>query len=512
MKSFVLNSHFLILFLVLPVLAFSQMRILNNMQLHQSEQTSIKVTGDVLVQAGAVVAVFGDFSVSGNLVHLGSSDQFILKSNASTTGSLIVQGSINGDYTVERYLSSSTWHFLSASVAQLTTNAFYFHGNPLTWAAYYDEPASTWTFLEGQNEPMPLGQGYKFWLGEATKSALVAEMKGALISNDVVVNLSTDQTSWNLIGNPFSSSIQWDHIGWGDNTDGSVYVWDSTYNNGDYRVWNGAAGSLTNGNIPISQSFFVKAIAAGPFNIPAAARTHHGDDFYKSNQEAHPPYVRLQLNDKEFGNTLFIGFPEEGSANFDIPGDAHKMYSNAEHPQIYAMEEGEKLCINANAPLQNESKIVPIYIDQWETGSYTLSLSEQENLPNTEILLEDKSLGLWHDFSLHPNYIFEAQSNEVHDRFNLHFNQEANQTSASRARDKLLSIYSSYHRIYIKSAEDCRLERGMVYIYNAMGQLCYESLLQAKSMVKIDSALPSGNYIVKVIKKSSQLSRKIILL
>lgn len=501
----------LILLMVLPLFAFSQMRIKNDMEISIKDSTLISVMGDVELFSSSYLSLYGDFSISGDLINHGSSNNFIVKSDISNTGSLIVQGSISGDYTIERYLSSSTWHFLSSSVDELTSNAFYFNGNPLTWAAYYDEPNNTWTYLEGQNEPMPLGQGYKFWLGEATKSAVLAEMQGELISSDLAVNLTTDQSYWNLIGNPYSSSINWDHPDWGDNTDGSVYVWDSTYNDGDYRVWNGSAGDLTDGNIPISQSFFVKASSAGAFNIPAGARTHEGDNFYKSNQNIDQPYIRLQLNYQEFGNTLFIGFPENGSAHFDYKGDAHKMYSNAEHPQLYAIEDGEKLCINANAPIQNESKIVPLYIDQWETGSYTLSISNMQNMPQTEILLEDRAQGLWHDFTIHSNYIFDGHLNDPNNRFYLHFNHEANQLPESKPTNSLLSIYTSSHSIYIKSEKDCIQEKGMVYIYNTMGQLCYENDLQAQYLVQINSPLPRGNYIIKVIKKSSQLSTKIIL-
>ncbi|NPD85379.1 hypothetical protein HNS38_11440 [Lentimicrobium sp. L6] len=229
------------------------------MGLRVLEEDEIRVAGNVnLEDATSSVSLDGNMSISGDLSNSANASNFIIESDANNTGSLIVDGAIIGDYTVERYVTSNTWHFLSATVDNLTTRAFYFDENPLTYIASYNEPVGTWDFISGLDESLPMGIGYKFWVAES-KAPITAYMEGELKSTSLSVDLDYGGVggNWNLIGNPFPSAVDWDDENWlTTNTTGAVYIWDSTFNNGDYRVYNGSTGDLTNGVIPMSQSFF----------------------------------------------------------------------------------------------------------------------------------------------------------------------------------------------------------------------------------------------------------------
>ena len=89
-------------------------------------------------------------------------------------------------------------------------------------------------------------------------------------------------------------------------------------------------GTLTNNIIPLGQGFLVQASEAGNFTIPAAARVHNTADFIKSaNADRNEPnqFIRIDLNGGYYGNTVFVGFPSFGTDDFDISGDATKLYS-----------------------------------------------------------------------------------------------------------------------------------------------------------------------------------------
>lgn len=75
--------------------------------------------------------------------------------------------------------------------------------------------------------------------------------------------LYTEDSGWNLVGNPFGAALDWDDLpAWSrTNMHESIYVWDPSANsgNGEYRVWNGVTGSLGSGLIAPFQAFWVKA-------------------------------------------------------------------------------------------------------------------------------------------------------------------------------------------------------------------------------------------------------------
>ena len=69
---------------------------------------------------------------------------------------------------------------------------------------------------------------------------------------------------WNMLGNPFPFSLDWDAPGWTrEGIGGSVYVWDPAYLGGNYRAWNGATGPLAGGVIPRGLAFWVQVVASG---------------------------------------------------------------------------------------------------------------------------------------------------------------------------------------------------------------------------------------------------------
>ncbi|NOR86461.1 MAG: hypothetical protein GQ527_02510, partial [Bacteroidales bacterium] len=380
----------LILFgLLLPQILYSQIVVNSGMQVRVKDGSQMEVTGNTTINSGADFTLGGDMTVNGNFINNGSASAFVITSDASNTGSLIISGTSTGSSTVERYLSDNAWHFISPSTTGIVAGDFFWDNQPIVWAAYLNEVDDSWTYLSDVGTSMPVGKGYKMWLDANSKTNKTALMEGSLRTTDLSVNLSKSGGGWNLIGNPFPSAIDWDEGSWGTNTTGSVYVWDTAYNDGDFRVWNGVEGGLSDGIIPVSQGFMVEASSAGSFNIPADAQTHNSIAFYKADQDkSSTPYLKLQMNFGSYGSTVYIGFPDNGSVNFDQQGDALKLYSNSTRPQLYAIEGENKLCINANEPLDEDGHTVAIHLDQVVNGSYQLRLSQLENIAGIKVTLE----------------------------------------------------------------------------------------------------------------------------
>jgi len=147
------------------------------------------------------------------------------------------------------------------------------------------------------------------------------EAEGTAGSFDFGVTYTADaDTGWNLIGNPFAATIDWDDGGWTKtNMDNVIYVWDHTANsgNGGYLTWNGSSGSLGDGLIQPFQGFWVKANGANPvLKVPKTAKTT-GGVFYKSASET-DPLITLLLEADTLSATTHIQFSEQGSINKDV--------------------------------------------------------------------------------------------------------------------------------------------------------------------------------------------------
>ncbi len=130
---------------------------------------------------------------------------------------------------------------------------------------------------------------------------------------------ATGDTGWNLIGNPFGATIDWDSPSWTKtNVEQTIYVWDNTANagNGDYLLWNGVTGSLGSGLLPPFQGFWIKASASTPvLSINKTAKTS-GGVFYKVLEESNPEIVLL-LEADTLETMTYVAFHPGASLRHD---------------------------------------------------------------------------------------------------------------------------------------------------------------------------------------------------
>jgi hypothetical protein len=80
--------------------------------------------------------------------------------------------------------------------------------------------------------------------------------------NSATVSISTTASAWNLLGNPFVSTIDADQL-FSDNSNytSTVYVYDDA--NSQYNSWNGSTGDLSNGLISPYQGFWIQSGGSG---------------------------------------------------------------------------------------------------------------------------------------------------------------------------------------------------------------------------------------------------------
>lgn len=470
--------------------------------------------GDLNINSGAILDLSGNMTVSGTLTNSAGTGGLVIHSDAVNTGSLI-QSTDAVDGTVERYFADNAWHLITPSTTGVISGNFYWSDSPKSWLTYHTESTNEWSYNTSLVTPMPVGQGWSVWLDDATKSNATATMTGALRASDLSVSLLYSGNGvgqgWNLIGNPFASAIDKNEGTWGTNTSGTVYVWVNGDN--DYRYYaTGSGGTLTDGIIPAGQGFFVKSSSTDAFTIPTAARVHNTQSFYKSTKLAERPFVRLDLTTGTTKTVAYVGFPEEGTAGFDVNFDADRLYGSFETPQMVIPEGDRLLCINASSPLHaDEPRIVPLNVMFFIDGEYTLTISDLDQLPDVQITLEDLVTGATHDLLTNNTYQFTANAGDDPDRFLLHFNGDPIGLEDPELSDEAIHIYAHGKNVYVHSTGKAINLYGTLELIDLLGRTVQQLQLDKSELVAVPVTIENSYLIIRVIKGNIVKTKKLFI-
>ena len=258
-------------------------------------------------------------------------------------------------------------------------------------------------------------------------------------------------TGWNLIGNPFGATLNWDDASnWTEkvNIDNTVYVWDKNANggNGEYLVWNGVTGSLGNGLIAPFQGFWIKANAPSPSLIADLDIKSTGGTFYKRNNKEKDeldelrdsPTLGFTLKNDQSEKESFIMFSEQGLVGKDR-FDAYQLEPFTDtYLELYTKhKDGSPLVINHLPRKFGKELEIPIYIDAFKngagiSGAFEISLSSLNNIPESwEIKLENLSNGNENILQQGESINFSFNSTDTKNKATTGYKVKQNKQSSS---------------------------------------------------------------------------------
>lgn len=383
---------------------------------------------------------------SGNLATSGS---LVFQSTATETARLaeITGGSISGDVTVLRHMAiaADDWRTLSSPVSGLTlhdwnddmtTTGFSGANWPLfsfTSIYTYDEtdPGDRdqgWKAPGTIGDGIAVGDGYMAYLGsDVTVIDVVGPVNTGLI--DLGVSFTDDpseadsEDGWNLVGNPYPSTLDWDAAtGWTKtNVEDAVYVWNPAA--GQWASY--IKGSGSNGGsryIAHSQGFWVKTNAASPsLQVDEPAKVAQDATFIKSAGAANQLVLKVAGNGYE-DETIILP-RADANEQFEGNRDAWKLRSMLDEAPMLATraQGGEELSINA-LPYDNGRMTVPLQALNFSgtASSFTIELDAVATTAGISCLvLEDLETGQVTDL-LETSYTFTQQSGSTNARFLLH--------------------------------------------------------------------------------------------
>ncbi len=466
---------------------------------------------DVTVIPTAAVTV-----ETGNSLSIGG--DFTLESDDSGYASFIDNGTItvSGAVTVERYITDEQWHYITPPISD--GQAGVFSG---LWLDYWVESGSEWISITSATEDLLAGKGYKTWASGGTTGdvtlSFVGTMNSSTYSPPISLTGDPDENGWNLIGNDFTSAIDWgtDNDPNGDfiltNIDNTIYFWNgsqyATYN----PAGNGGDGEGTNGGsryIASMQGFFVHANDASPaITIPASSRLHNSQAF--RNTQSFKETISLTVHSSSYSDELIVSTNDMATEGFDVQYDAYKLYGIASAPQFYSVAENDILSVN-HLPTNNLKVDVPLGFHAASQEMHSISIDGTESFnENVTISLEDIQDDMLINLRTDSVYTYFASPGDDPNRFILHIDH--NPVSIEQFDKQIENIvYVDNENLVIENIHDNAIV-GELKIFDMLGRLHFADTLSGASKQTFTLTLNQGQYIVMISNNIDVYTKKIIV-
>ncbi len=428
-----------------------------------------------------------------------------IESNATGDGSLIGNGKllVNGSTTIQRYISGEKWHGICSPVENATAQSL-FSNTANVYLKEHSESTNAYSPVTELTTTLDDMKGWMMWYSGAGGESFNIDgdfRPGSVVGSDnnLIRTNSGTAFGWNFVGNPFSSTIDWNNTtGWvKTNINSTIYL----YNNGNWATWNGTTG--TNGGsqyIAMGQGFFVEVTdgggpSTGTLMMNGYCQVHNPVTFLKKTNTNIKELVRLSISNGEFEDETLIYFHEYAKPGFDPEFDAHKLFSFDENrPQIFSTA-NDKMAVNV-LPVEN----MEVGIDVVGTDGEILTISATEINGFGEVNILDEYTGI--KTNLYENDYEFIYDQDFNNRFTLFF------TTVTLHEDnkEVFSVYSYNKTIRVIIPDnDC----ADVEVYCMTGQRI-RKLHNRTGIVNI-SVLNRGHYIVKVFNNKHITTRKVAI-
>ena len=485
-----------------------------------------------------------------------------LLSNATGTANIgISTGTINGNITVERYIPANgrKFRFLASplvggSTLQWRDNAGSTSGrgtqitgptgtvdaslqNPKS-ALYYNETLvggtitdyARWPNIDG-NTSLTNGKGYRIFIRgdrtidlmtavNSTNNATTIWVNGSYPSNPVTMPITYTAgggIGWNLVGNPYPCTIDWDLVkAQGSTSDynnisDAIYIWhplNTNYNSGGYTSYVSGIGSGTPNvgtrYISSSQGFMVKATGSSP--VLKIYESHkvsaqQGSKIFKNTDEPSHMRLKLSIDTIQFDDAV-IHFTEGATKNFDRKYDAFDITQGI---GFLTADLKDTLAING-FPKLHVNDVAKIYINNLITGKYKIMFSDMSTFDQTfDAYLIDHYLNkntlikedVIYSFNIDTNNLFTSGGT----RFEIIFGESKTsyENILNRKNETQLSVYPNPATDVLNiNISNANFKNSKVMITNVSGQqLINTNMIGDNAQLNIES-LSNGVYFVTV--------------
>ncbi|HRG11034.1 MAG TPA: hypothetical protein PLJ08_20850, partial [Cyclobacteriaceae bacterium] len=252
-------------------------------------------------------------------------------------------------------------------------------------------PGRGYTIFVRANVPPVSTSGSALWevrapinRGTVNFNSLVSFTSSGVLAND----------GWNLVGNPYPSTIDWDAAtGWTrTNVTNAIYLRDNGQVSPVYATYVGGVG--TNGGsryIPMGQAFFIKS-NGGAINFQSNENVKvAGTQGTFIREGAVSDVIRIALKKDNLKDETVIRFSAEATDGYDQNLDAYKLPNSIFN--LASVGGASKFAINA-IPYGGCSSTVQLNISNAAPGSYQLMFTDLQSFSSVpQVRLLDNFTG-----------------------------------------------------------------------------------------------------------------------
>lgn len=412
-------------------------------------------SGDVVDITSILDVDAGDFRVTGT-------GEVTLLSNASGTAQLD-EMEAGADYigalNVQRFLAlgNDGWREVTSPVSGTSLSNWQDDGVIFTGFTGANFDASNWygwvnsyTYVEGNangvrndgwvassntSDATSPTSGHRIYMGNGGTLNLTLAVKGNPNKGLQMISVSNggggsgdDQNGWNLIGNPYPCTIDWNSLAT-SNIDGAYWIWNATA--GNYGIYQNGAGTGTNGvdsHIAHSQAFWVHCSAgSGSIFFSEGNKVRNDKAFVKSS--VNDEFVRVKLSNavNTYYDEAIILFNDNATTNYDNGIDQNKLYSELSDlaPSLaFVTDDNTDISILGMHELKNRSIPVKAFAGTNAYGTYTIDFEFPANtLVGSCVTLEDLETGAITNLKSTQSYTFTTTANSPQTRFVINISQ-----------------------------------------------------------------------------------------
>ncbi|MBF8148963.1 T9SS type A sorting domain-containing protein [Winogradskyella sp. F6397] len=364
--------------------------------------------------------------------------------------------------------------------------------------------------------------------------------------------MDPEDTHWNLIGNPYPSSIDAEKFLTGNtNIEGAVYLWkhegapssihdDPFYgsfalNYGNQYIAYNATGSSNpptdeievdeeyNDDLKIAsgQGFFVKVTDdTVPVTFTnkmrydeATLNGYNNSGFYRDSEDSsisiEKQLVWLNLsNETNLASTALIGYVDGATEGKDRLYDA---YANSDGFNLYSLISEEEKMVIQGLPLPFvDTNIVPLGLELLQNGIYNIAIADVRGslfeAQEQDIYLEDTYTGEVHDLRVAP-YTFTGEAGIFNDRFVLRYTPSIS-LSIDEVSNTNTYAYINDAMLFVRSSNTIK----SVEVYDINGkQIVSHMSNDNRDTFSTDFNFAKGVYIVAIkLDNGSIVTKKLI--
>jgi hypothetical protein len=364
------------------------------------------------------------------------------------------------------------------------------------------------------------GKGYFVYLGTSSNntSDINYEVMGAPAIGNVNLPVSytpsipdelVESDGWNLVANPYCSTIDWDNSNWVKSNIGSaIYTYNADLQ--QYTTYvSGMSGIGINGGsntIAASQGFWVKANAINPTliakeNIKIASNTN----FLRVANSTNLPagMLKIKLTSNYGADESLIVLNPNATSNFDIEYDAQKLYStNPSVPNLATKLNSQTLAINTfDTLLQSEIKLETKISN---LGIITLNF-EGVNAFIPNMKLKDNLNQITTPFSHDTTFtFFISDTSNISNRYSLVFNQNIITENSSKSKDFEFYIFPNPGKDLLNLNFNKVNNNGSIEIISSIGTIVFTQKIIGNKLIVNTKDFSNGIYFIKILDSNGE--------